>query len=586
MTSIFKPFAILGIALLLALAGVTNAQLGNQPRGNEDIVISLDLSPDGTILAIARSAGELMNRYGRVELWDTQTGRLRHVINGFDGQVWSVAFSPDGKTLVTGSVERHDTKIVKKRELSPMRAELKWWNAETAEFKQKVTLPGEGRLQFTAAFSPDGRYLAVAEHYVERQMIIAFEGPGAGTPLGRIESGARFTVDIKLLDAQSGQSYLKMANGFENQSIPFYSRNFRGWPANLRPARPIFSADGRLLAVSTSGHVKIWDAHTGKQLSSMRKSKTRLSGAVFSPDSRFLAVSETYAYFNERDRSAYGEARSEIKFYDVNSWKVSRTLAGNNDMISSLAYGPNGRVMIAGSLEKNVDQVNGTVKLWDLQTNRLLSFKTGGDRPVLWVAVSKTGATVAIQSDLDAVELWDPKTMKVLHTFDENSSGPSDRKRTSRFIVSVKRVLGIGFSPDGKKLCGELEEGEIRCWDPRTGDVKKRLQSDQASESIVAISSDGSALLQLSGIEKIQLWDLVKETEKTLSMPDMKEVSAAAVSSGGRYVAIASTGKINVRDMGTDDTKTLSTEGPVVHLVFSVDGNKLAGVDDEGAISI
>ena len=78
--------------------------------GLTDIVWSVKFSPDNRTLAIARGASDA----GRVELWDVESGTLRHSIKGFDGVVWSISFAPDGKTLVSGSGGIHSNKIPEK----------------------------------------------------------------------------------------------------------------------------------------------------------------------------------------------------------------------------------------------------------------------------------------------------------------------------------------------------------------------------------------------------------------------------------------------------------------------------------------
>src|SRR6267143_1659305 len=78
--------------------------------GFDDVVFAISFSPDGRTLAVARGASEPSQRFGRIELWDTETEQLRHVIKGFDGPVRSVSFSPDGQTLVSGSSEFRSSK--------------------------------------------------------------------------------------------------------------------------------------------------------------------------------------------------------------------------------------------------------------------------------------------------------------------------------------------------------------------------------------------------------------------------------------------------------------------------------------------
>src|SRR6476646_810389 len=102
------------LCLTVALTMLTPAQRRGRTlntTGFDDVVFAVAFSPDGNTLAIARGAAEPSQRFGRIELWDTQTGKLRHVIKGFDGPVKTVSFLPDGQTLVSGSLEFRSSKI-------------------------------------------------------------------------------------------------------------------------------------------------------------------------------------------------------------------------------------------------------------------------------------------------------------------------------------------------------------------------------------------------------------------------------------------------------------------------------------------
>jgi RNA polymerase sigma factor (sigma-70 family) len=103
-------------------------------------------SPDGKVLA---SYG-LLRDSPVMNLWEVQTGKLRHALGGVKGEVKAIVFSPDGKLLATGGSVPVDTR----EEL-----EVILWNVEAGQLKQ--ILPGRNGGASSLAFSPDGKLLGI-----------------------------------------------------------------------------------------------------------------------------------------------------------------------------------------------------------------------------------------------------------------------------------------------------------------------------------------------------------------------------------------------------------------------------------------
>src|SRR5689334_9717985 len=88
---------------LLFCVVVFSVTASAQPRNTTPVSsddtspVVVAVSPDGHTVAVARGSSSAAKRYGRVELWNTQTGELQRTISGFDGPVWSLTFSRDGE---------------------------------------------------------------------------------------------------------------------------------------------------------------------------------------------------------------------------------------------------------------------------------------------------------------------------------------------------------------------------------------------------------------------------------------------------------------------------------------------------------
>jgi len=175
------------------------------------------VSPDGNILA---SGGE----DHAARLWDVRNGRELRESRGHTSMVWGVAFSPNGRTLASGSEHGKDGAI-------------KLW--ETLSGNELLTLKGICREHGTLAFSPNGRFLASED----------FEG------------------NIKLWDA--GQ-------GYALQSFPG-SRAVAFSPNGLHLASPGWDNN-------IGGTVKLWNLATGEEYRSLGGGQFVVRALAFSPD--------------------------------------------------------------------------------------------------------------------------------------------------------------------------------------------------------------------------------------------------------------------------------------------------------------
>ncbi|MGD0680619.1 MAG: serine/threonine-protein kinase, partial [Terracidiphilus sp.] len=190
-------------------------------KGHSYEVNSVTFSPDGRTLA--------SGSYDRtIKLWDTASGQMLRTLQGHGGDVSSVAFSPDGRTLASG----HDDTTVK------------LWDMASGQLLR--TLHGHSYSVSSVAFSPDGRTLA--------------------------SGSTDFT--IKFWDAASGQ-LLRTIKSQSSMSDTI-----------------AFSPDGRTLASGGGDYsIRLWDAVSGQLLRTWQCQchSGIVAGIVFSPDGRTLA---------------------------------------------------------------------------------------------------------------------------------------------------------------------------------------------------------------------------------------------------------------------------------------------------------
>ncbi|MBL8795222.1 MAG: hypothetical protein JNM56_15055 [Planctomycetia bacterium] len=266
-----------------------------------------------------------------------------------------------------------------------------------------------------------------------------------------------------------------------------------------------FSPDGKLLATGSYGLVTVWDLEKAEPL----KTLTNVLGAVnclrFSPDGALLAVA-----------GGQPSARGEVRLYAVADWKLLTTLGGHTDVVSSVAFRPDGKVLATGSFDKNV-------RTWDLATYKPLQTHGGHSDFVYAVAFSPDGANLASASKDRTVKLVDAVSGKSLLTF----SGMD------------QDVLTVAFSPDGKQVVSSGLESQLFWWNPKTGERVRRQGGHGIAVHEVIFSKDGKQAASAGADRTVKLWNADTGTvAQNIQVGSI--VYAVALSPDGKRVAAGS----------------------------------------------
>ena len=560
---------------VIVFAITAAAQSRNSPPLSQPTpTVVVAVSPNGQTLAVARGSRGAANRYGRVELWNTQTGELQRTISGFDGPVWSLTFSHDGRVLITASTEYRESKIqtsVKNRDRVKVTGELKWWNTQTGEFIKKVSVAAEGVGSIEAAWSPSGDLIALAERRIEGQLSDV-RVPGPFGPQIVMPGYVTFEdTELKLLDAETGQRRIKLEDAAKT-----YRGNFGLSFARLE--HPIFSPDGAKVAALTVEDVTIWAVNSGRKIVTLKKMDGWPTALAFSPDSRALAVASL------KGRMPGGE--SEISLWDVSSGKLLNKLKGKNDSVACLQFVAQGRALLIGSLEYTPEGAKGTVKVWDLRDNRLGRSDVNAAETVSSLTHIPDQHAVLMQSG-SHVELRDTSTWEIKHSFEPTEGDESETMRRSRFLLTANRALAVAFSADGTTVSAEIPGEGLRVWDVRTGGLMNKVPADTA-ESLSVTATNGGLVAEADD-EDGQIQILDANTKKPIRTIDAgQKVTAVGLDSSGRLLAAARADhSIGLWDLKTGalQSELRKHQDTINALAFSPDGNTLAsGGDDRAAI--
>ena len=456
-----------------------------------------------------------------------------------------------------------------------------------------------------AAFSPDGRRLAVAasigtwlyDAATARAIDLlpgAWITSAAISPDGTVAAGSR-DGRVVLWDVSRGESTTLHGPGGEVHSVAFSPDGatlaIGSWSAlkllDVADGRELWSAaadasgslafspDGTTLTLTGRNAVMLWDVASGNLVMTHSAPAlddgTEVFSVALSPDGATLAIG----------------SGSTLKLWDIDQGRERATLAGHTGRISSLAFSSDGSTLASGSHDR-------TARVWDAATGGVAA-TFDLSTSVEAVAFSPDGRTLASVS-WDDIRLWEIETGSAgripghasgalalspdggtVAIASVNSTRLVD-VRTGRDAATLesKRAYGLAYSPDGSILAvGERER--VTLWDVASMRAISTLQGADRDVRSVAFSPDGS-VLAAGYWANIRLWDVAEGESIALLAGHTGPVSSVAFSPDGSILASGAWDETaRLWEVGTgQEIATLDHTGYVVVVAFSADGATLA----------
>jgi WD40 repeat protein len=564
-------------------------------QGHAKPVRLVRFSPDGKALA-SESEDNLI-------VWDAATGAQKHRVaargdafyNHF-GSAFTFGFSPDGKTLVWGHSEGgtiHHWDIGAGKEVRRWQTNQRWLTrlAFTPDGKTLVSggdwlsvwdvatgterhAQGGHRAGVCALkFSPDGRFVASLD---EGHFLRAWEArTGLPLPLpdgrqgrvhrfgfsadGKTLAAVGFDAAVRVWELATGRQVVKYAVGTaatvrEWEEITGYAQGHLSLKEHPDRCLVFGPGTGTLAVAGEDHHIHLWEVATGKKVARLDAGRGRLYSLAFSPGGNVLASvgadntlrlwelpagKEVHRFRDKedsrilccfsRDGKTFAWVGDEtIHLWDLATRKEAGRLAGHPGGTAWIAFDRGGKTLVSGGRDH-------TVRLWDVGTRRERRVLTGGEGEFTSMELRPSpDGRVLVHLSMDFKHgRW---SVREAATGREIATTDGWRER---FTVSH----------DGKTFAQWSEEkGTVVFKETATGgDLGQLPAGHRGRAAVLAFSPDGKALATGGADTTVLVWDweracgLAAPPPRRAGLPELEGLGEGLASTDSRqaYRAVA-----------------------------------------------
>lgn len=571
-----KHFFHFIIALSLSLSGYAQKPEVVVTTGHKGLINTMAISPDGTLMASGDSDK-------LIKVWDVATGRELRTLSGNSGRVNMCHFDATGKYVVAMLND----------------GEVKTWEARSG--KEVSSFPADGSNEEVWIGGNGDHAVFVGD---DSKIHIGNFKTGGDTRIIETDYAARIVVSkdgqtivsinhqgkVRLYDFATGaeKKSFQLPNQFKHKTmegawkypitpleidpsgqylvICFDQDDYKARVFNLSDFSEYTAYGGHtnritdvsfdysgdhLLTTDHEGHLFAWD---------MKKKKLKWSeeGVTFNYNCIVAHPSQKALIVAEHNRIIFKRLRNGNNF---------RTIDPIGNGIVNMAYDQKGRFVAIAS-----DDI--TIKLWDLQQNRISFVLTQAFFPVAFhpsgtsiasmgmgaggmqislhdvftgekfaglltdneliqnLTFSKDGKYLAGSGFMGILKIWDLETNKMIHKLSGHTGG----------------IYNLSFSPDGLTIASSGMDGTIRVWDTQSGKELRQTKAHDVIASDVKYSPDGKYLASSGWDKKVKLWNaddltMVREYEghknMVLSVAFNQDGTMLASAAGNNAVAEA-----------------------------------------------
>ncbi len=440
-------------------------------RGHENDVFSVAISADGQTIVSGDSDGI-------VRLWNRQGLSFAEPLPSHKGKVRSVAISADGQTIVSGDSD----------------GTVRLWNRQDHSLGESLR-GHEGNVN-SVAISADG--LTIVSGGDDGTVRLWNR---QGLPLAEPLRGHEDDVYSVTISAD-GQTIISGGNDgtvrlWNRQGLPLAEplHGHEGYVWSVA-----ISADGQtIVSGGTDGTVQLWDIQDHSLGEPLRGHERAVNSVAISTDGQTIVS---------------GSDDGTVRLWNRQDHSLGEPLRGHERTVNSVAISADGQTIVSGG-------DGGTVRLWNLQGLTLAEPLPGHEGWVNSVAISADGQTIVSGGSDRTVRLWNRQD----HSLGEPLRGHE------RIVNSVT------ISADGQTIVSGGNDGTLRLWNHQGLTLAEPLPGHEGNVNSIAISADGQTIVSGGSDRTVRLWN-----RQGLSLAEPLRghehiVKSVAISADGQTIA-------------------------------------------------
>jgi WD40 repeat protein len=395
-----------------------------------------------------------------VRVWDVLTGQQQHIMSGHKRTVLSVAFSPDGRSVVSGSRD-HTVRV---------------WNA--LDGTQRSVVEEHADSVTCAAFSSDGRFIASGSAKTLRVWDVATGSQHhvLDDNMNGYVRSVDFLPDSRSVVFMDGASWVRVwdtTTGTQQTRTIWSDFGQHACAVTPLPTLQVIVGDWEKPVA------QVWEipveAEDGEQRRALAGHTDVVWSVACSPDGQYIVS-------GSKDRT--------IRVWDTTTGAQRHVMSGHSAAVRRVAFSPNGEWIVSASFDH-------TVRVWGATTGAHHHTMEGHADMVFAAAFSPDGQFIVSGSDDQTVRLWDAKTGHPGHVMRGHDH----------------RVYAVAFSQDGRLIASGSFDNTVRLWNAATGTQHRVMSGHTNTVWTVAFSPDGQFVVSGSLDKTARVWDTTTGTQ-------------------------------------------------------------------------